>query len=136
IAHSRLWHIATVRCGASIVGADPLAPTRWRRPVGAIRATALLIRLRTIDEEFEIFPLGRRKRNSERSPLTLDPAAEDQVDRLAPLVGVHPNGCRESTGSHVQFHPHGSFSWSTTAGWRAVRVSKCFGRCSVRSSDA
>jgi hypothetical protein len=63
---------------------------------------------RTIYEEFEIFPLGRRKRNSESGTLALKPGAEDQVDDLAPLVGVHPSNCWESTTSHVQFHAHDS----------------------------
>jgi len=60
----------------------------------------------TIYEEFEIFPLGRPKRNSESVTLTLKSGAEDQIDDLAPLVGVHPSNYRESTTSHVQFHAH------------------------------
>jgi hypothetical protein len=63
---------------------------------------------RTLYEEFEIFPLGRRKRNSESGTLTLKPGAEDQVDGLALLVGVHPNNRWESTTPHVQFRAHNS----------------------------
>ena len=43
----------------------------------------------TIYEEFEIFPLGKRERNSESGPLALNPSIEDQVDCIVPLVGVH-----------------------------------------------
>src|SRR6476660_1352798 len=60
---------------------------------------------RTIYEEFEIFPLGRRKRNSESGTLTLKSDAKDQVDGLASRVGVHPSNCWKST-CHVQFHAH------------------------------
>jgi hypothetical protein len=65
-------------------------------------------RFRTFYEEFEIFPLGRGKRDSKSGPLTLNPGTKDQVDALAPLVGVHPNNGRESTTSHFQFDHHGS----------------------------
>jgi len=60
---------------------------------------------RTIYEEFEIFPLGRRKRNSESGTLTLKSDAKDQVDGLASRVGVHLSNCWKST-CHVQFHAH------------------------------
>jgi hypothetical protein len=62
----------------------------------------------TIYEEFEIFPLGKRERNSESGPLALNPRIEEQVDGIALLVGVHRNNCRESTTSRVQFDRHGS----------------------------
>ena len=56
-------------------------------------------------------PLGIRKRNSERGPLTFNPATEDQVDDVAPPIGVHPNNFRELTSSsRVQFDRHDSFS--------------------------
>jgi len=43
--------------------------------------------------------------------LTLNPAAEDQDDGVAPLVGVHPNNFRELiSSSRVQFDHHDSFS--------------------------
>jgi hypothetical protein len=67
--------------------------------------------LRTIDEEFEIFPLGGRKSNSQSSPLALNPGTENQVDGLALLVCVHPSNCRELITYRVQFHSHGSFSF-------------------------
>jgi hypothetical protein len=63
---------------------------------------------RSIYEEFEIFPLGKRERNSQSAPLALNPRTEDQVDNVASLVGVHPSNCRESATSRVQFDHHGS----------------------------
>jgi hypothetical protein len=77
---------------------------------------------RTIYEEFEIFPLGKRERNSESGPLALNPRIEDQVDGIAPLVGVHCNNCRELTTSRVEFDSHGSsplgsFFSLRTAAW-------------------
>src|SRR5262245_29250694 len=62
---------------------------------------------RALDEEFEIFPLRKRERNSQRGPLPLDPRHEDQVDGTAALVGIHCDDWRESIMSRIQFDHHG-----------------------------
>jgi hypothetical protein len=63
---------------------------------------------RTIYEEFEIFPLGKRERNSESGPLAFNPRIEDQVDGIALFVGVHCNNYQELITSRVQFDYHDS----------------------------
>jgi len=64
-------------------------PAHWASETGQERPDLASRWLRTIYEEFEIFPLGKQKPNSQRSPLALNPGHEDQVDCIALLVGVH-----------------------------------------------
>ena len=43
--------------------------------------------------------MGKRERNSESGPLALNPRIEDQVDGIAPLVGIQAVGVKFDAGS-------------------------------------